>query len=123
VLFSTASPGLHIDQHCGPHNERLTVHCGVEIPDGPGLWVAGVRHRWVQDKCVIFDDSFEHEVKYPKPKGKEKVKKEKDSNGTQGTDRVILFFHIPHPLIESGEVQSTLPAKGIKKNNVFGRER
>ena len=97
VLFSVALPGLKIAPHCGPHNERLTVHCGVHIPRGPRaeqpwLKVAGDAHHWEQSKCVIFDDSFEHEVEYPA--------------GTGGEPRVILFFHIPHPMIADGSVQS-----------------
>jgi hypothetical protein len=54
--------------------------------------VAGDAHHWEQSKCVIFDDSFEHEVEYPA--------------GTGGEPRAILFFHIPHPMIADGSVQS-----------------
>lgn len=99
LLFSIAQPGLRILPHCGPHNERLTVHCGVQIPSGtyaPWILVAGEKHRWKQGKCIIFDDSFEHEVHYP-------------SNNEDS--RVILFFHIPHPVISSGDTKSFMNPK------------
>ena len=69
--------------------------------------------------CIIFDDSFEHEVKYPSvdtetrngseelDNAEDEIKREInwDLPPSPGSTRVVLFFHIPHPLIESGKIK------------------
>lgn len=62
VFFSILSGGAHIKAHCGPWNTRLTCHLGLVVPDGPAMRVATNVLRWQEGKCLVFDDSFEHEV-------------------------------------------------------------
>lgn len=62
ALFSALTPGAHIAAHCGPWNFRLTIHLGLFIPDGCSFRVADEIRHWEEGKCLIFDDSFEHEV-------------------------------------------------------------
>ena len=47
-------------------NTRLTCHLGIEIPPGDvTITCGGEKRKWEQGKCVVFDDSFEHEVRGP----------------------------------------------------------
>jgi aspartyl/asparaginyl beta-hydroxylase (cupin superfamily) len=62
ALFSGLTPGTHIAAHCGPWNFRLTIHLGLIIPPGCAFRVATETRHWEEGKCLIFDDSFEHEV-------------------------------------------------------------
>jgi len=63
VAFRILSPGTRLKPHCGPTNARLTCLLGVSVPLGaePGVTVATQAPRpWIDGKCVVFDDSFEH---------------------------------------------------------------
>jgi aspartate beta-hydroxylase len=63
LYVSKLSPGTHIRPHRGPTNVRLRCHLGVQIPDGDcGLRVGGETRRWDEGRCLVFDDSLEHEA-------------------------------------------------------------
>jgi aspartyl/asparaginyl beta-hydroxylase (cupin superfamily) len=62
VFFSILSGGAHIKPHCGPSNTRLTCHLGLVVPDGASIRVGTETVGWQEGKCLVFDDSFEHEV-------------------------------------------------------------
>lgn len=62
VYFSVLTPGTHITPHCGPINTRLRCHLGVEVPDGCHIRVGPETRSWKEGQCLVFDDSFEHEV-------------------------------------------------------------
>jgi aspartyl/asparaginyl beta-hydroxylase (cupin superfamily) len=62
VFFSILSGGAHIKPHCGPSNTRLTCHLGLVVPDGASIRIGTETVRWQEGKCLVFDDSFEHEV-------------------------------------------------------------
>jgi aspartyl/asparaginyl beta-hydroxylase (cupin superfamily) len=62
VFFSILSGGAHIRPHCGPSNTRLTCHLGLVVPDGAAIRVGTETVGWREGKCLVFDDSFEHEV-------------------------------------------------------------
>ena len=47
---------------CGPSNLRLRCHLGVRVPEGARVRVAGETRPWAEGECLVFDDSFEHEV-------------------------------------------------------------
>lgn len=62
MYASKTRPGTHIVPHQGPTNMRLRVHLGIKIPQGDcGLRVGPELRRWKEGKCLVFDDSFEHE--------------------------------------------------------------
>merc|ERR1712194_856643 len=61
-MFSMLAPSTHLRPHCGPTNTRLTCHFGIEIPPECGMRVGQETRQWCAGKCVIFDDSWEHEV-------------------------------------------------------------
>ena len=80
VSFSWIHPDTHVIPHCGYTNGRLRVHMGLKIPTGVSLRVKDQHLTWREGKCIVFDDSFEHEV-WHAGKG----------------PRVILLLDILHP--------------------------
>jgi aspartate beta-hydroxylase len=62
VFLSRLTPGAHIPKHCGSTNSQLTCHFGIVVPDGVELRVARELRRQPEGRCIVFDDSFEHEV-------------------------------------------------------------
>jgi aspartate beta-hydroxylase len=63
VLFSVLAPQSHITPHHGVTNTRVVTHLPLLIPEGDcALVVGGETHRWQQDRCITFDDTFLHEA-------------------------------------------------------------
>ena len=62
ALFSTIAPGTHLRPHCGSTNTRLTAHLGLVVPEGCSIRCGEETRGWREGKCIVFDDSFEHEV-------------------------------------------------------------
>ncbi len=62
AMFSALNPGAHIKAHCGRWNLRLTIHLGLIVPENCEFRVGSEIRSWQEGKCLIFDDSFEHEV-------------------------------------------------------------
>ena len=61
-FFSRLKAGTHIGAHCGPSNLRLRVHLGLLVPEGCKIRVGDQVRLWREGECLVFDDSFEHEV-------------------------------------------------------------
>lgn len=81
LIFSRLAGGTVIRPHCGPTNCRLRIHLALEVPEGESsIRVGTERLKWEEGKCIVFDDSFEHEVVHP---GKR--------------PRVVLIADIWHP--------------------------
>lgn len=62
IFFSVLEPGAHIPPHHGTANYKLAVHLPLEIPSQCTIRVGDETRRWTPDKCLVFDDSFEHEI-------------------------------------------------------------
>ena len=63
VVFSVLKPGAHIPLHYGSVNGRLIVHLPLIVPENCGALKAGGEARaWQEGRCLIFDDSIEHEA-------------------------------------------------------------
>ncbi|MGA7157363.1 MAG: aspartyl/asparaginyl beta-hydroxylase domain-containing protein [Acidobacteriaceae bacterium] len=88
VYFSILAPGTHISAHTGPTNMRLRCHLGIEIPKNCRLRVDQETITWRKGKCIIFDDSFLHEVW-------------NDSDRR----RVVLIVDLWHPDLSPREVE------------------
>ena len=88
VAFSKLSPKTHIKAHTGSTNLRLRYHLGIQVPEPElvKIRVGEEKKSWLQNKCIIFDDSFEHEVQH---------------NGNQ--DRVVLIVDLWHPQLTNVE--------------------
>ena len=100
VIFSRLAPRTFIKAHCGPTNIRLTAHLGLVIPDSASDCQIRVKDKWYSwsaGRILLFDDSFEHEVK----------------NDTDET-RVVLLIRFWRPqvsLVKRGEVLDDARAK------------
>ena len=64
VMLSWLHPQSHIVPHCGHTNARLRIHLGVRTPPGASIRVHDRVLTWKEGECLVFDDSFEHEVKH-----------------------------------------------------------
>ena len=62
ISLSMVFPGTHIIPHCGPTNARLRVHLCICESQDAYIFVGGHELRWKEGECIMFDDSFEHEV-------------------------------------------------------------
>jgi len=62
VYFSVLSGNTHIAPHCGPVNTRLRCHLGLIVPEECRIRVGTETRSWKEGRCIVFDDSFEHEV-------------------------------------------------------------
>ena len=62
VFISRLTPGTHIPKHCGATNTQLTCHFGLVVPEGVEMRVARETRKQPAGRCIVFDDSFEHEV-------------------------------------------------------------
>jgi len=65
VYISSLQPGTSLIPHCGPANIRLRCHFGLSIPPGCWIRVGDETRVWKAGKCLIFDESFEHEAHNP----------------------------------------------------------
>ncbi|CAE7311042.1 Asph [Symbiodinium sp. CCMP2456] len=64
ALFSRLTPGTQLKPHCGPSNLHLTCHLGLKVPPGCAIRVGHEWRTWAEGRCLVFDDSFEHEVRH-----------------------------------------------------------
>ena len=62
TYFSALGPHAHVAPHCGPTNTRLRCHLGLVVPDGCRIRVGSTERSWEAGRCIVFDDSFQHEV-------------------------------------------------------------
>ncbi|HEX5313810.1 MAG TPA: aspartyl/asparaginyl beta-hydroxylase domain-containing protein [Gammaproteobacteria bacterium] len=62
IFFSILRPGTHIPPHFGIANYKLAVHLPLVVPPQCAIRVGEETQGWTPGKCLIFDDSFEHEA-------------------------------------------------------------
>ncbi len=101
AFFSILSPGKHIPAHRGFYNGLLRYHLGLIVPDDwRSCWirVGGDVHRWREGGSVVFDDTYEHEVR----------------NDTD-QQRVVLFVDFLRPLPFPASAVNSLVVKGISQ--------
>ena len=84
AFFSILSPHKHIPHHRGPWAGVLRLHLGLLVPEPANecrIRIANEVHAWQEGRCLIFDDTYNHEV----------------WNDTDGY-RVVLFVDFARPL-------------------------
>jgi beta-hydroxylase len=84
AFFSILSPHKHIPEHRGPWAGVLRLHLGLLVPEPARqcrIRIANQIHPWQEGRCLIFDDTYNHEV----------------WNDTDGY-RVVLFIDFARPL-------------------------
>jgi len=64
-LFSVQGPHSRLPAHCSVDNLRLRCHLALRIPAGAGMRVGGETRQWQEGRCLLFEDSFEHDVWNP----------------------------------------------------------
>jgi aspartyl/asparaginyl beta-hydroxylase (cupin superfamily) len=101
ATLSWLHPGTRIVPHCGASNARLRVHLGLRCPDGARLRVGDEILYWEEGKCLVFDDSFEHEVWH---------------DGVE--PRVVLLLDVPHPELGRLERDVLLAQRGSTEAKV-----
>ncbi|MBP5975410.1 aspartyl/asparaginyl beta-hydroxylase domain-containing protein [Brasilonema sp. CT11] len=62
ATFSCLAPGTHIAPHKGYINTVLRCYLGLIVPDDCEIRVEHETKTWEEGKCLVFDDTFEHEV-------------------------------------------------------------
>jgi aspartate beta-hydroxylase len=62
VYFSRLAPHSRVAPHSGPTNMRVRAHLGIDIPPNCGIRVGDITSTWHDGRCIVFDDSFPHEV-------------------------------------------------------------
>src|SRR5262249_28272081 len=60
--FSWLEPGTHIKPHVGYTNTVLRCHLGLIVPKDCALRVGPEVRAWREGKCMVFDDTTEHEA-------------------------------------------------------------
>ncbi|MDP1836644.1 MAG: aspartyl/asparaginyl beta-hydroxylase domain-containing protein [Chlamydiales bacterium] len=60
--FSSIAPNTHIKPHRGSSDAVLRCHVGLIIPSDVGLRVGTETRIWQEGRCLIFDDTYEHET-------------------------------------------------------------
>jgi hypothetical protein len=62
AYFSILDPHVNVAPHCGPTNTRIRMQLGLRVPEGASMRVGTETKGWKEGKCLVFDDSWEHEV-------------------------------------------------------------
>lgn len=96
VLYSLLTPGAHILPHRGVTNTRLVTHLPLIVPDNCALRVGDIDHHWQEGRCVVFDDTYEHEA----------------WNRSDRT-RVVLIFDTWHPDLTEAERAAITDLVGV----------
>jgi aspartyl/asparaginyl beta-hydroxylase (cupin superfamily) len=63
--FSRLAPGTHIKPHRGYEGYAgyvLRAHLGLDVPPNCVIRVLDQTRGWDEGKCIVFDDSSEHEA-------------------------------------------------------------
>jgi len=103
IYFSDMVPGTHIVPHKGPTNMRVRCHLGIHVPADCAMRVGKETRTWEAGKCLVFDDSFEHEV----------------WNNSDQT-RTVLIVDLWHPDLAAIEVEAL---EGLHRYAEFYAER
>jgi aspartyl/asparaginyl beta-hydroxylase (cupin superfamily) len=62
AYFSVLEPDVQVPPHCGPTNTRIRIHLGLRTHPEAKIRVGNEVRTWQEGRCVVFDDSWEHEV-------------------------------------------------------------
>jgi aspartyl/asparaginyl beta-hydroxylase (cupin superfamily) len=61
--FSLLRPGTHLYPHRGQMPNVLRCHLALRVPSGDlGLCIGGETRVWTAGRCLVFDDTIEHEA-------------------------------------------------------------
>lgn len=83
AVFSVLEPGAHLGAHRGSYKGLIRAHLGLIVPEPRSavrMRVGDKTVHWEEGRCVVFDDTYEHEV----------------WNDTESV-RVVLLIDVPRP--------------------------
>lgn len=60
--FSHLKPNTHITPHTGAPEGVLRCHLGLVVPENSAIRVGTETRAWQEGKCMVFDDTVEHEA-------------------------------------------------------------
>ncbi|HEY9635686.1 MAG TPA: aspartyl/asparaginyl beta-hydroxylase domain-containing protein [Coleofasciculaceae cyanobacterium] len=103
--FSSLAPSTHIAPHTGYPDGLLRCHLGLSIPQGCGIRVGTETRHWEEGKCLIFDDTLEHEAW---------------NKGTSTRVVLLIDFTAPEGLLTLPERK---PGKGLSSLLGFFKEK
>lgn len=98
--FSILAPHYHIPPHRGPTRAVIRCHLPLKVPaDWKHCWlrVENLRCHWREGHCLVFDDTYEHEVR----------------NDTDEV-RVVLFLDFDRPMDLPGRILNGLVIRAIR---------
>jgi beta-hydroxylase len=101
--FSILAPGYHIPPHHGPTRAVIRLHLGLIVPeDRESCWIRVDDQicTWEEGKVIVFDDTYEHEVRNDTP-----------------DRRVVLFIDFDRPMDRIGSLVNRLLVYLIKVSN------
>lgn len=82
AFFAKQAPGTGIKLHTDDCNFIMTMHLGLDVPDGKSwIEVGGERRYWENGKALVFNTSFYHQT----------------MNESQDADRTVLLIRFWHP--------------------------
>jgi len=100
AMFSILAPRYHIEPHKGPTRAVVRAHLGLKVPkDWQNVWIRVDDQilNWKEGEVVLFDDTYEHEVR----------------NDTDET-RAVLFLDIDRPMDRVGTLVNHLIVRLIQ---------
>jgi beta-hydroxylase len=60
--YSRLAPHAHVKPHVGWAKSVYRLHLGLVVPESCRLRVANETRSWQEGRCLIFDDTVEHEA-------------------------------------------------------------
>jgi aspartyl/asparaginyl beta-hydroxylase (cupin superfamily) len=103
--FSILAPGYHIRPHRGVTKGVVRVHLGLIVPEQRRRCTMRVDDQvltWQEGKCLVFDDTYEHEV----------------TNDTD-EERVVLLFDFDRPMRPLGRAVHRMLVWGVKRSAYY----
>jgi len=91
VVLLKMTVGTDVETHCGPANNILNVHLGVDGLEGAELVVAGKTYGWKEGKVLTWDGSYDHSINCLKCK----------------KDRIIMMVRYMHPDIQPDDYKGS----------------
>lgn len=101
VVLSCLQPKTHILPHCGSSNALLRVHLGIRTTGQAKIRVRDEILVWKESKCIVFDDSFEHEVWH---RGNE--------------PRIVLIVDMFHPALTAADRAALISSHPLSQSQV-----
>ena len=102
ACYSILAPGYHIPPHKGPTRAVIRCHLALIVPrDAASCWlrVDDQISTWREGECIVFDDTYEHEVHNDTP-----------------DRRVVLFLDFDRPMDRIGSWLNWLVIRAIRSS-------